>query len=140
MTLKCMVSRFMGVQCKSLKIFNVCKAITFIQLLVILLAGLYAWLVERSQSGFYTALAAALVSIAWIVQGMPSPSRIIYACLIFPYFIGVLMLLLVMYVTHFMDVATLRMLFLVLLIISIPVVYMLYRRAKKILSGLEPCL
>jgi hypothetical protein len=130
----------MEVQCKSLKILNVCKAIAFIQLLVILLAGLYTWFVEHSLSGFLAALSAALVSIAWIVQGMPSPSRIIYACLIFSYFIGVLMLLLVMYVTHFVDVATLRMLFLVLLIISIPVVYMLYRRAKKILSELEPCL
>uniref|UniRef100_A0A7J2U5J7 Uncharacterized protein n=1 Tax=Ignisphaera aggregans TaxID=334771 RepID=A0A7J2U5J7_9CREN len=129
----------MGVQCKSLKILNVCKAITFIQLLVILLAGLYTWFVKHSQSGFYATL-AALVPIAWIVQGMPSPSRIIYTCFIFTYLIGVLMLLLVMYVTHFMDVATLRMLFLVLLIISIPVVYMLYRRAKKILSELEPCL
>lgn len=127
-------------QCKSLKIFNVCKAIAFVQLLVPLLIGLYAWLVERSQSGFYAALTASLVIIAWMVQGMPSPSQIIYACLILPYFIGVLMLLLVMHVTHFMDVATLRMLFLVLLIISIPVVYMLYRRAKKILSELEPCL
>jgi hypothetical protein len=130
----------MGVQCKSLKIFNVCKAITFIQLLVILLAGLYTWFVERSLSGFYAALTASLAIIAWMVQGMSSPSRIIYECFIFTYLIGVLMLLLVMYVTHFVDVATLRMLFLVLLIISIPVVYMLYRRAKKILSGLEPCL
>jgi hypothetical protein len=130
----------MGVQCKSLKILNVCKAITFIQLLVILLAGLYTWFVEHSQSGFYAALAAALVSIAWIVQGMPSPSRIIYTCFIFTYLIGVLMLSLVMYVTHFMDVATLRMLLLALLIISIPLVYILYRQAKKILSELEPCL
>jgi hypothetical protein len=129
----------MGMQCKSLKIFNVCKAIAFVQLLVPLLIGLYAWLVGRSQSGFYAALTASLVIIAWMVRGMPSPSQIIYACLIIPYFIGVLMLLLVINVTHFMDVATLRMLFLVLLIISIPVVYMLYRRAKKILSGLELC-
>jgi len=134
------VSRFMGVQCKSLKILNVCKAITFIQLLVILLTGLYTWFVGHSQSGFYVALTASLVIIAWIVQGMPSPSRIIYTCFISPYLFAVLMLLLVMYVTHFMDVATLRMLFLVLLIISMPVVYTLYRRAKKVLSGLESCL
>ena len=129
----------MGVQCKSLKIFNVCKAIVFIQLLVILFIGLYTWFVERNQSGFYVALTASL-AIAWIVQGMSSPSQVIYGFFIFTYLIGVLMLLLVMYVTHFMDVATLRMLFLVLLIISMPVVYVLYRRAKKVLSELEPCL
>jgi hypothetical protein len=62
----------MEVQCKSLKIFNVCKAIAFTQLLVLLLIGLYAWLVEGGLSGFLMALVAALVSIAWIVQGMPS--------------------------------------------------------------------
>ena len=106
---------------------------------MLLLIGLYAWLVEGGLSGFLMALVAALVSIAWIVQGMPS-SQIVFACLISPCLMGVLILLLVMYVMHFVDVATLRMLFLVLLIISIPVVYMLYRRAKKILSELEPCL
>jgi hypothetical protein len=130
----------MEVQCKSLKIFNVCKAITFIQLLVILLAGLYTWFVGHSQSGFYVALTASLVIIAWMVQGMPSPSQVIYGCFISPYLIAVLMLSLVMYATHFMDVATFRMLFLVLLIISMPVVYTLYRRAKKVLNGLESCL
>jgi phosphoglycerol transferase MdoB-like AlkP superfamily enzyme len=129
----------MGVQCKSLKILNVCEAIAFVQLLVPLLIGLYAWLVERSQSGFYVALTASL-AIAWIIQGMSSPSQAIYGCFIFTYLIGVLTLLLVMHVMHFMDVATLRMLFLALLIISIPLVYVLYRRAKKVLSELEPCL
>jgi MFS family permease len=118
--------------------FNVCKAIAFTQLLVLLLIGLYAWLVEGGLSGFLMALVAALVSIAWIVQGMPS-SQIVFACLISPCLMGVLILLL-MYVMHFVDVATVRMLFLVLLIISIPVVFMLYRQAKKILSELEPCL
>jgi hypothetical protein len=115
-----------------------CKAIAFIQLLVLLLIGLYAWLVEGSLSGFLTALVVTLIAITWMVQGMPSPSRIIYACLIFPYFIGVLMLLL-MYVMHFVDVATLRMLFSVLLIISIPVAYTVHRQGKRILSELESC-
>jgi len=129
----------MEVQCKSLKIFNVCKAIAFTQLLVLLLIGLYAWLVEGGLSGFLIALVVAVTSTAWIVQGMPF-SQIIFACLISPYLIGVLILLLVMYVMHFVDVATVRMLFLVLLIISIPVVYTVHRQGKKILSELESCL
>jgi len=127
----------MGVQCKSLKIFNVCKAIASTQLLVLLLIGLYAWLVEGSLSGFLMALVASLVSTAWIVQGMPF-SQIVFACLISPYLIGVSILLL-LHVMHFVDVATFRMLFSVLLIISIPVAYTVHRQGKRILSELESC-
>jgi len=127
----------MGVQCESLKIFNVCKAIAFIQLLILLFIGLYAWLVEGSLSGFLMALVEALVSTAWIVQGMPF-SQIVFACLISPYLIGVLILLL-LHVMHFVDVATFRMLFSVLLIISIPVAYTVHRQEKRILSELESC-
>ena len=124
-------------QCESLKIFNVCKAIAFIQLLILLFIGLYAWLVEGSLSGFLMALVEALVSTAWIVQGMPF-SQIVFACLISPYLIGVLILLL-LHVMHFVDVATFRMLFSVLLIISIPVAYTVHRQEKRILSELESC-
>jgi predicted permease len=108
--------------------------------LVILLAGLYTWFVERSQSGFYAVL-AALVSIVGMVQGRAfQPRRIIYACFIFTYLIAVLALFLAIYKRYSVDAATWKTLFLILLIISMPIAYMLYNQARKFLRELESCI